>query len=168
MESDPALIRDTIEERQSTLPSKNLALFGVVGLSAVFLASVLITPPDGAYFTICGFKTFTGLPCPGCGLTHSFCALGKGEVSSAFGFNILGPPLFLVLVILWIRSACVLLNKSGAVQRLDRIGWRLKLVRVFALGFIVYGIARIAYLVVFHPVVFQESPLSHLIVRLIH
>ena len=171
MEIDAAITERVIEKVESSAveqPSKKLAVFGLVGLFAVFLASVLFRPPIGEYFTVCGFKNFTGLPCPGCGLTHSFCALGKGEVIDAFGFNLLGPPLFLVLVLIWIRSACVLSNRIGAVQLLDRIARRFNVVWRFAIGFAVYGIARIAYLVVYHPVSFHDSPLSQLIARLIH
>lgn len=170
MEIDSAITQQIIEQAQPAAgqPSRNLAVFGMVGLSAVFLVSVLLTLPGGDYFSICGFKTFTGLPCPGCGLTHSFCALGKGEIGSAFAFNLLGPPLFFALVLLWIRSACVLLNKSDFVEPLDRIARRLNVVRAFAFGFVVYGIARIAYLLAFHPVSFNDSPLSHLIARLFH
>ena len=148
-------------------PSRKLALLALVGFFAVFLASVVFTPPDGQYFTVCGFKNFTGLPCPGCGLTHSFCALGKGEVIHAFEFNFLGPPLFLVLLLLWIRSACVLLNKIGVVERLDRIAGRFNIVKAFAIGFVVYGTARIAYLIAYHPATFRDSALSQLISRLI-
>lgn len=171
MEIDTAITHQVVQKSEVTFvarPSKKLALFGLVGLFAVFLASVLFRPPAGDYFTVCGFKNFTGLPCPGCGLTHSFCALGKGEVSDAFGFNVLGPPLFLVLILIWIRSACVLLNRTDAVQLLDRFGGRFNLVRAFAVAFAVYGIARILYLVAYSPGTLNDSPLSHLIARLIH
>jgi hypothetical protein len=169
MEIDSAISQPMPGEAQAFVeePSRKLALFAIVGLLAVFLASVLFTPPDAQYFTICGFKNFTGLPCPGCGLTHSFCALGKGEFINAFAFNWLGPLLFLVLVLLWIRSACVLLNKTGVVQRLDRIAGRFNTVKAFAIGFVVYGIARIVYLIAYHPATFRDSPLSQLIMRLI-
>jgi hypothetical protein len=171
MEIDASITEPVIEKVGPSAveqPSKKLAVFGLVGLFAVFLASVLFRPPVGEYFTICGFKNVTGLPCPGCGLTHSFCALGKGEVADAFGFNLLGPPLFLVLVLIWIRSAFVLSNRIGAVQLLDRIAGRFKVAWTFAIGFAVYGIARIVYLVAYNPVSFHDSPLSQLIARLIH
>jgi Protein of unknown function (DUF2752) len=148
--------------------SKPLALFAVIGLFAVFLISVLFTPSTRNSFTVCGFKTFTGLPCPGCGLTHSFCALGKGNVLDAFGFNLLGPPLFVTLVFLWVRSACVLLNKTSVVAGFARVKGRFNLVKVFAVSFAVYGIARIVYLLVYQPIGFNESPMSRLIARLIH
>jgi len=171
MEIDAAITEPVIEKVEPAAveqPSRKLAVFGLVGLFAVFLASVLFRPPAGEYFTVCGFKNFTGLPCPGCGLTHSFCALGKGEVIDAFGFNLLGPPLFLVLVLIWIRSACVLSNRIGAAQLLYRIAGRFKVAWTFAIGFAVYGIARIVYLVAFYPATFRDSPLSQLIARLIH
>ena len=171
MEIPAAITEPVIEKIEPTgveQPSKRLAIFALVGLFTVFLASVLFRPPAGEYLTICGFKNFTGLPCPGCGLTHSFCALGKGELTDAFGFNLLGPPLFLVLVLIWIRSAFVLSNRIGAAQLLDRIARRFNVAWTFAIGFSVYGIARIVYLVVYHPISFHDSPLSQLITRLIH
>jgi hypothetical protein len=168
MEIDSAITRPMPGDVHSFVgPSRKLALFALIGLFSVFLISVLFTPPDGQYFSVCGFKNFTGLPCPGCGLTHSFCALAKGDLINAFEFNWLGPPLFLVLVLLWIRAACVLLKKTGVVQRLDRIAARLNIVKAFAIGFAVYGTARIAYLIAYHPAMFRDSALSKLISRLI-
>ena len=165
METDSAITRPVIDIVQPAAGqySKRLAVFALVGLFGVFLASVLFNPPEGAYFTICGFKNFTGLPCPGCGLTHSFCALAKGDLIGAFSFNLLGPPLFIILVLLWIRSGFVLVNGTAAVQRLDRTARRVNLVKAFLIGFAVYGVARIGFLLAYQPTAFQNSPLSKLI-----
>ena len=38
--------------------------------------------------TTCGFKLLTGLPCPGCGMTHACCALIHGQVVDALHFNL--------------------------------------------------------------------------------
>lgn len=148
--------------------SKRLVALTLAGLSAVFLVSVLLKPSSGDYFTVCGFKNFTGLPCPGCGLTHSFCALGNGQITDAFSFNLLGPPLFLVFVLVWIRSASVLLNRSNLAEELDRMAKRVNLVRGLAIAFALYGVARIIYLVVYGPFHFRDSPLGQLIARLTH
>lgn len=150
------------------VPSKRLALFVLIGLTAVLIVSVLLKPSTGEYFTVCGFKNVTGLPCPGCGLTHSFCALARGNVGEAFEYNLLGPFLYAVLVLVWVRSACVLLNREKAVRVFDRIAQRFNIVRAFAYGFAVFGVARIVYLLVFQWSAYQQSPLSRLIVRLIH
>jgi hypothetical protein len=146
--------------------SKMLAAFALITLSGVFLASIIFSLPQTyspePYFTICGFKSFTGLPCPGCGLTHSFCALGKGDVVSAVGFNLLGPPLFILFVLVWMRSACVLMNKPGPVLAFDRIADRFHLVRAFVIAFAVFGAARIIYLLIYYPQLVYDSPMLKL------
>jgi hypothetical protein len=149
-------------------PSKRLAALVLVGLSAVFVVSVLLKPSSGDYFTLCGFKNFTGLPCPGCGLTHSFCALGHARIIDAFEFNLLGPPVFLLFVLVWIRSASVLMNRAQLAEGLDRMANRFNIVRTSAIAFAVYGVARIIYLAVYGPLQFHDSPLSQLIAKLIH
>src|SRR5213080_3127335 len=136
---------------ETSHPSKRLAMLTLVGLSAVFILSVLLKPSSGDYFTVCGFKNFTGLPCPGCGLTHSFCALAKGEVADAFSWNLMGPVLFMLFILLWTRSGAVLLNRASFVELFDRVTDRLNVVRVLAIAFGVYGIARIVYLLAFQP-----------------
>jgi len=122
----------------------------LAGLSIVYLISVFYSPeqpgPDGQYFTICAFKNATSLPCPGCGLTHSFCALGKGDLSSAARFNLMGPPLFLLSILFWLRSAFVLAGWDERVRALDRAVARFRIVRVFLIALVVFGAARIIFL----------------------
>ncbi|HYV06628.1 MAG TPA: DUF2752 domain-containing protein [Blastocatellia bacterium] len=160
---------------QTELPverySRKLAALTVAGLSLVFLASIVFRPravgPFDDYFTICGFKNLTGLPCPGCGLTHSFCALGKGDLLSAVAFNALGPLLFLALALIWVRAALVLANNTEAVAAIDKSTWRFKLVRNFVIAFGVFGLARIIYIIlVVRPASVSQSPLMRLIARL--
>jgi len=158
----------TAGEVDTVQPSRKLATLALVGLTLVFIVSVLLKPATGEYFTICGFKNFTGLPCPGCGLTHSFCSLAKGNIGEAFEFNLLGPPLYLVLLFVWVRSACALFDRERMVLAFDRIAERFKLVRAFAYGFAIYGSARIVYLLAFQPLVVHDSPLSRLLAHLIH
>lgn len=45
--------------------------------------------------TICYFKTITGLPCPGCGLTRAFISLYKGNMLEAFVYH----PLWLLVLL---------------------------------------------------------------------
>jgi Protein of unknown function (DUF2752) len=158
------------ERALASRSSKMLAGFALVILSGVFVASVIFNPAayfsTEPYFTICGFKNFTGLPCPGCGLTHSFCALGKGDLISAFGFNLLGPPLFLTFALVWMRSACVLLNKYKPVIVFDQIAERTHLVKSFLFAFAVFGLTRIVYLLIFYPQLMHDSPMLKLAARL--
>ncbi|HXG65970.1 MAG TPA: DUF2752 domain-containing protein [Blastocatellia bacterium] len=147
--------------------SRRAAALTLVGLTLVFLVSILYRPadtdPNGPYFTICGFKNVTGLPCPGCGLTHSFCALGKGDLALAFAFNLLGPPLFLLLMLLWFRSACALANWRKPVLALDRLAKRVRPARTFVIAFFIYGAARIIYLLAARPDVVHNTPLARFI-----
>ena len=135
--------------------SKRLAIITFLGLGAIFAASLFYTAgepgPDGNYFTICLFKNITALPCPGCGLTHSFCALGKGDVAGAFGFHQLGPPLFLFLLVLWIRSICVLRGWDKPVFAYDRAAARTNPGLMMAIAFAVFGLGRILVLLLSRP-----------------
>src|SRR6185503_7852536 len=150
---------EPVEWAETFRPSKKLALFALVLLSGVFAVSVLFAPPGKDYFTICGFKNFTGLPCPGCGLTHSFCAIGKGDFASGASYNLLGLPLFLFFIFVWIRSVMVLLNGNKFVFAFDQFVEQFRLVRAFTFAFIVFGIARILYVLIFKPGPFKASPL---------
>jgi hypothetical protein len=157
---DDSIAAEISSASESVAPyaSKKLAVFALAGLSVLFLVSAFFKPSTGEYFTICGFKNLTGLPCPGCGLTHSFCALTQGDIAGAFAFNLLGPLLYLALIVLWIRSMFVLLDRTEMVRRYDEFAARFSLVRMYAIAFAVYGIVRIAYLLMFDPL--PQSPLS--------
>ena len=65
-----------------------LALQLLAGLALV-LSRVF---PAGATpaLWVCPFKRYLDLPCPGCGLTHAFCAIGHGDFSAAWAFNPFG------------------------------------------------------------------------------
>lgn len=55
---------------------------GLAG-AAGFLLLRSWVPPPGAQNTVCLLRRFTGLPCPGCGLTRAFAHLAKGEWAAA-------------------------------------------------------------------------------------
>lgn len=156
------------QEPQAARPSRLLALYGLVMLTGVFVVSVWLNPTGGDYFTICGFKNLTGLPCPGCGLTHSFCAMGKGHLLAAFGFNLLGPVLFLIFALVWFRSACVLLNKTSISMKVDQWMEHAQVVRWMTIAFLVFGAGRIVYLLIFYPETWHASPLMKWIARMMN
>ena len=78
-------------------------------LSGVFAASVLLPLPHGAQGqighlpSVCLFYYLTGLPCPGCGLTRSFVLLGHGHIWESLHWHPLGPAIFLLSALLWLR-----------------------------------------------------------------
>ena len=52
-----------------------------------------------AWFSLCLFKSFTGLPCPGCGTTRAGLAILHGSLIDAFLINPIGSLLLILLVI---------------------------------------------------------------------
>ena len=112
-------------------------------LGGVFLVSFLYQPPAVPRFTVCLFKNMTGLDCPGCGLTRSFCALSRGDLGAAFYFNKLGPFIYGACLILWLRAALALAGWRRPVGAIDRaLGW-LPVTKIALAAFLLYGAARL-------------------------
>lgn len=70
---------------------------------AVIITAATLTPDTAGHGTHtqlglppCGFYVFTGLPCPGCGLTTCFAHMMRLEVTGAATANAFGVALFLV------------------------------------------------------------------------
>ena len=59
--------------------------------------------PEGS--RLCLLRRTTGLPCPTCGMTRSFCAMGRGDLGDAFRNHPLGPVLYALLAFVMGRSA---------------------------------------------------------------
>jgi hypothetical protein len=127
-------------------------------LTVVFAISFFYNPPETGYISICMFKNLTGLPCPGCGLTHSFCALSKGRLASAFGFNAMGPAIFVLAAGFWFRSVAVLLGRMRPAFAFDRIARSVLLGRLLLAGLGLYGMGRIIYILAFAPQLIEGQP----------
>jgi hypothetical protein len=87
--------------------------------SAALVAAVVL--PDRAVHggpMMCLFRKVTGRPCPSCGLTRSWQALGHGRFRDSIRFHPFGP--LTVLAALWLAI------DGGAKRRLDLAGrpWR--------------------------------------------
>lgn len=108
--------------------------------AAALLASFLLPPESLPGFEVCSFKSLTGLPCPGCGLTRGFCAVSHGRFAEATAFNAFSIPLYgLALLLLaspWLVRRFPGLAGRVAQRRLFRAGG------VLAAAMAVYGIWR--------------------------
>ena len=65
---------------------------------AVVVTSFLFERTTLADEVWCVLKRLTGMSCPGCGLTRSFCAMARGELAAAFGYHLAGPWLWATAV----------------------------------------------------------------------
>ena len=77
--------------------------------AAAVLADTLATGP-----VLCLFRTVTGIPCPGCGLTRAIARLARGDLARAFILHPLAPLLAAEAVGAWGLWALVL---AGKVRR---------------------------------------------------
>lgn len=70
--------------------SKSLRIFLAVLLPLVMIGSIIFLyfhNPDTTVLPFCVIRKFTGLDCPGCGMTHALYALLHFQFAKAFRFN---------------------------------------------------------------------------------
>lgn len=78
-------------------------------LPVIMIAALLALLP----FPTCLFRTFLGIPCPGCGLTRATLAAARGDLAGALRFH----PLSLGLLALTALTALAALVVSDAAWR---------------------------------------------------
>lgn len=89
----------------------------------VLLASALV-PSLAAGPVTCLFRLLTGLPCPTCGMTHAFVALGHGDAARAVEWNAASPLVFAACVSVF---ALGLAQAASGQRLLDRFSRRVRL-----------------------------------------
>jgi len=106
----------------------HVILFSLTG-AALFLAFLLggihhVFPAAdiGRLPLMCGFRRWTGLPCPGCGLTRSWIALAEFDLRSSLRFHRLGWLVMLYVFLQATRHGAWLWLKSQRT-RVDRFGF---------------------------------------------
>lgn len=115
-----------------------LALAAVAALAVSFVYTPSAMPKLG----MCLFRRVTELPCPGCGLTRSFCAISHGDFAGAWAFHPFGFAFYALAVtlVLWPVVALWKPELEPRVLR-SRVTW-ISLVLVLA-GMFVFGGARL-------------------------
>jgi hypothetical protein len=109
--------RPIAEER----PRRNgfaLRALGAVGLAAVFAASLLL-PTSGLGISTCAFRNTFGIPCPGCGLTRSFCAVSHGQLGTAFRSHPLGAIIYAAMLIYMLKWTIEALLRRRLLAQLE-------------------------------------------------
>jgi hypothetical protein len=104
--SEPNAISINARLHPQTLGTRLTWLVLGVGATLVVGISRWLTPSATGLGThqqlglpACGFHAWTGLPCPGCGLTTAFAHMARGHWHAAFDAHWLGPLLFALTVL---------------------------------------------------------------------
>jgi hypothetical protein len=120
------------------------ALDGVLILLAggALAISALFRPESLPRLSLCPFHRFTGLPCPGCGLTRAFCCITHGEFADAWYFNPFGY-LFYAGCLLLLCWPLIRRRWPEAETRLARSRWTDRLPLILIGSMMLFGIGRI-------------------------
>jgi len=115
------------------------------GAGVALAVSILIPASLLPVVSFCPFRMLTGLPCPGCGLTHAFCDISHGDFRMAWESNPFGFLFFALAILLvawpWLRTRFPVIER--ALSRTRAVVWAPALLMV---GMWVYDVARIARL----------------------
>ncbi len=79
----------------------------LIALGASLIFDPLVRIGDSP---VCPVRRLTGIPCPSCGLTRSFVAIGNGDLGTAFAFHPLGPALYLGLIAVVLRAVIAIIR----------------------------------------------------------
>jgi len=116
-------------------------------LSAGVLLWALLLKTDGSAVFVpfwnqplpetCFLRRFTGLACPGCGLTRCFIAIAHGDLPAAWSFNPAGLWLFVII-------AAQLPLRSYQLWRINHGRRELPLAHLGAIALLIFLVALIA------------------------
>ncbi|MCX5684439.1 MAG: DUF2752 domain-containing protein, partial [Planctomycetota bacterium] len=90
---------------------------------------------------LCPLRLVTGIPCPACGLTRSFCALASGRPADAFAEHLLGPLAFFfagVLGVAWSYEVAA----GRRVEWLQRLAYSKRVAWTLGGGILAYYVVR--------------------------
>ena len=76
-------------------------------------------PTRAGFFPVCPLYTYTGLACPGCGLTRGFHALFHGDLYTALDYNALIPMWVVVFGLVFVSLLSLAFRGKGIVKLTD-------------------------------------------------
>ena len=97
--------------------------------------------------SFCPFKLFTGLPCPGCGLTRSAVAFLDGDLSTSLYFHPLGAPIVLAAVLVGLVDAWAWWRSRRAGRAAASPSWLLERLALTPAPWIAIGALAVVWLV---------------------
>ena len=89
---------------------------GGIALVGLFVAALLPRAWIEAGPSFCPFRVWSGLPCPGCGLTRSVVALAHGDLAGSLYFHPLGVAVVLALLAVAVAELALAARRLQAGQ----------------------------------------------------
>jgi hypothetical protein len=93
----------------------------------------------------CLFKSATGVPCPGCGLTRAVAALLRGDPYASLRVHAYAPLLVLALLLTGLALLLPKGSRLAFVSRVERIERRTGVTAIALVGLLVYWLARLIF-----------------------
>lgn len=127
-------------------------IYGIIGavLTLLFPFVLMLSDSDRHLEkapSLCPFKMFTGLPCPGCGLTKSMVYCYEGDLHKSLSFHAFGPFLILFCGVALVVLLSELFTKK---EYGNSIFYNRKMAYFLAGILIVYHIIRLVYFIKTH------------------
>ena len=112
------------------------AAAGLAAIGGGILVVSFFNPTTAGFFPVCPLYKFTGIACPGCGLTRAFHALLHGDFGTALGFNALLPFFLLIFAYFLVSTVLVAVRGRGLSINFYR-PWMLWAITVLLISFAV-------------------------------
>ena len=126
------------QQRPATAAERAIAGAGAAFMPAAAGFLWFFDPTRAGFFPVCPLYSFTGLACPGCGLTRGFHALLHGDVAAALGFNAFIPLYVLVFAFFFATLISVAMRGKGFVKLTDSP----KFLLGFLVSLLMFGFVR--------------------------
>ena len=112
------------------------AAFAAAAAGGFWLLRTFDPNAPGSLFPPCLFRTFTGLYCPGCGITRMLHALAHGDVARAFEMN--------AMVLAMLPALAVIVANEATARRLlpPALARPLYNARLWLAAVVLFGVLR--------------------------
>lgn len=143
-----------------------LVRWGILGFSyAPLLGTYFYNQNYRIGFLVCPIRHLTGIPCPTCGMTRSFMAIGRGDLNQAVAEHLFGPLLFASFVVAIVHITLEILTRHRITAFYCQL-LKLKKIQIFGiLAIFIYYFFRLYHLSQTGEIyiAFSSSPLGQLL-----
>ncbi|MGY6529920.1 MAG: DUF2752 domain-containing protein [Cyanobacterium sp.] len=157
--------------RFTTIPISRSGLYGrsliLFILSSTIIASYLLNITEQESPFSCIILAFTGIPCPGCGLTRSFLAMAHGSIWDSFYHHLFGPLLFIAFIISSLHLLLEILTKKKLKSFYLKLAQNKKLQYLILFSILIYYLSKLVFLYSTGELTesFFSSPLANLLYK---